>query len=69
MMRKKEMKKKEIRTEKTVEELRFTKKQLISSKKFKDLKDVLAVVLTENKTYGVQEAEEIVQKFMKGKVN
>lgn len=68
-MRKKEMKKKEIRTEKTVEELRFTKKQLISSKKFKDLKDVLAVLLTENKTYGVQEAEEIVQKFMKGKVN
>lgn len=52
-------------TEKTTQ--KFSKKQLLSVKKFADRKDALGAVL-EDKDYTVAESEEILNKFMKGKV-
>lgn len=47
---------------------RFSKKQLMSSKKFSGRKDLLNAVLSENEMYTVEAAEEKLNKFLKGKV-
>lgn len=62
---------KEIKIEEknVVIENKFTKKQLISSKLFRNNQDVLSAMLEDNKEYSESEAQEIIEKFMKGKVN
>ena len=47
---------------------RFSKQQLLSSKKFSDRKDLLNAVLSENEKYTVEAAEEKIKQFLKGKV-
>lgn len=47
---------------------RFSKQQLLSSKKFSGRKDLLNAVLSENEKYTVEAAEEKINKFLKGKV-
>lgn len=46
----------------------YTKEQLLASNRFKDRRDVLSVVLSSEASYSVPEAEELIDKFMKGKV-
>lgn len=46
----------------------YNKEQLISSKKFMNNKDVLSVLLEDDKEYSESEVNEIVENFMKGKV-
>lgn len=48
---------------------KYSKEQIIESKKFKSRVDVLKVILDENKTYTIAEVENEINKFMKGKVN
>lgn len=48
---------------------KYSKEQIIESKKFKSRVDVLNVILDENKTYTIAEVESEINKFMKGKVN
>lgn len=48
---------------------KYSKEQIIESKKFKSRVDVLNVILDENKTYTIAEVENEINKFMKGKVN
>ncbi len=47
---------------------KFTKEQLISSKKFSNNKDVLSALLEDDKEYSESEVNEIIENFMKGKV-
>lgn len=47
----------------------FSKEKLLASDRFGDRKDLLNVVLSENKDYTIAEAEQLINKFMKGKVN
>ncbi len=47
----------------------FTKKQLISSKKYSDRKDAINALLSENKTYTIEETDKILTDFMKGRQN
>lgn len=47
---------------------KFTKEQLISSKRFSNNKDVLSAKLEDDKEYTIKEAQEIIENFMKGKV-
>ena len=60
---------KKEKNNKTKEKYKFTKKQLISSEHFKNNKDVLSVVINDNEELSIKEAQERIEKFMKGKVN
>lgn len=46
----------------------FTKEQLLSSERFQGKRDLLNALLKENQTYTVSQAEEMIEKYMKGKV-
>lgn len=61
-------KKKEDRViEKEIE--RFTKEQIINSKKYNKYRDVLKSILEENKSYSIEDIEQIIKEFLKRKVN
>lgn len=47
----------------------YTKDQLLASGRFKGRRDVLNVVLSDEKTYSAPEAEELIDKFLKGEVD
>ena len=49
-------------------EVKFTKSQLIKSKKFSGKADVLNALLSDDKFYTIGDAEGIVEKYLKGKV-
>lgn len=55
---------------KTVEntESKFTKEQIVSSKKYIEDSDIVRALLEDNKTYTLKEVDNIVEKFRKGKV-
>lgn len=46
----------------------FTKNQLILSKKYGDRKDLLNVILEDNKSYSIKEVNKLIDNFMKAKV-
>jgi hypothetical protein len=50
-------------------EIKFSKSQLIESKRFSDLKDLLNTILEDGKEYTLDEVVSKVDKYMKGKVN
>ncbi len=47
---------------------KFTKSQLISSKRFCDRRDILNALLKDDKEYTVEAVEQEILKYMKGKV-
>ncbi len=55
------------KTDKTTEAL-HTKEQLLSSKKYYNRVDLLNVLLKDNVKYTHKEVEQLIDKFMKGKV-
>ncbi|WLD27660.1 hypothetical protein CDIFMA2_15420 [Clostridioides difficile] len=48
------------------ENYKFTKEQIVNSKKYITRKDLLNAILKENELYSFSEVEEIINKFMKG---
>lgn len=46
----------------------FTKEQLLSSKDFRDRKDILMVLVADDEVITKEEAAKRITKFMKGKV-
>ncbi len=58
-----------INGEENTEEVTFTKAQIISSKKYRDRKDLVNVLLKDDESYSFNEVDGLIQKFMKGKVN
>lgn len=46
----------------------FTKTQLLASKKYRGRKDVVNALLEDNRTYTMDEADAVINKFMKGRV-
>ncbi len=46
----------------------FTKEQLLASERFRNKRDLLNALLRENKLYAVSQAEEMIEIYMKGKV-
>lgn len=56
-----EPKKKEVDT--------FTKVSIISSLRFADYKDILTAILDDKKKYSISEVNDLLDKFMKGKVD
>lgn len=54
--------------EKVIIENKFTKEQLISSKLFRNNKDILNVLIQDNEEISIDEAQKRIEKFRKGKV-
>ena len=57
-------KKKEIQ-----QESKFTKEQILASKKYSNRRDALVAILYDNKSYTLEQVDSLLEKFMKGKVN
>ena len=51
------------------EDVKFTKDQIIKSKKFKNRVDLIKVILQDNKSYTLEEMQKEKDKFMKRRVN
>jgi hypothetical protein len=56
-------KKKEIQ-----QESKFTKEQILASKKYSNRRDVLVAILGDDKSYTLEQVDSLLDKFMKGKV-
>lgn len=54
--------------EKQVDDIRYTKEQLLKVKRFRDNVDILNVVLDEYSVYTVKETEKLIINFLRGKV-
>lgn len=50
------------------EETRYSKKQLVSSKKYASNRDLLQVLLEDNKSYTLKEVENKIKEFKKRRV-
>jgi len=48
------------------DDYKFTKEQIVNSKKYVNRKDLLNAILKENELYSFSEVEEIINNFMKG---
>ena len=47
----------------------FSKEQLLKSKKYRNRRDALGVILADDKMYSKEDVDSLLEKFMKGKVN
>lgn len=56
------------KTNEIVAENKFSKKQIVISKKYRNNVDLLNAILNDKKTYTLKEVDEIIKNFMKGKV-
>lgn len=63
------IKKEENEEETVVKKIKFTKAQLVSSKKYSASRDIIQAVLADDKMYSIEEVENEIEKFKKGKVN
>lgn len=63
-------KKEKVRKDETQmpQAVRFTKSQLVACKKFRNRRDILNSLLTDSGTYTIEETEEKITAYMKGKV-
>lgn len=48
---------------------RFTKAQLTASDKYAGRKDLIGALLDDDTEYTVEQADELIEKYLKGKVN
>lgn len=53
---------------KTKKQTEYSKEQLLSSKKYKSRRDLLSVLLLDNKKYSTATVDKLIEEFMKGKV-
>lgn len=47
----------------------YSKEQILASKKYKNRRDILGVLLADDKEYTFEKVDSLLEKFMKGKVN
>lgn len=52
----------------TKQEVLFTKKQILASKKYENRRDALGAILSDNGSYSQKQVDSLLEKFMKGKV-
>lgn len=50
-------------------EVKFSKNQLLAAKRFSGKRDILEALLSDGETYTVKTVEQMIEKYMKGKVN
>lgn len=49
-------------------ESKFSKNQLLAAKRFSGKRDILEALLSDDETYTVKTVEQMIEKYMKGKV-
>lgn len=52
-----------------MEEQTFSKKQILASKRYADLRDLVSAFLEDGKCYTLDEVDKMIEQYMKGKVN
>lgn len=57
---------KKVENSQTVQELKFTKQQLLKSQKFANRRDALQALLKDDETYTDEQVKQILDKFYKG---
>lgn len=62
------MKRKEVETP-VCEPDCFFKEQLAASERYRQQQDLIMALLTEGRTYTLEETDKIIQTYLKGKVN
>lgn len=62
------MAKNDVKAKKQTGSERFTKRQLVCSERYCNQSDLLCALLEDEKQYTLSEADEIMNRFMKGKV-
>ena len=60
---------KKVESNEKMQEPVYTKEQILDSKKYAHRRDILGVLLHDEKEYTVKEIDSLLEKFMKGKVN
>lgn len=60
---------KNIESKQAAEVVTFTKEQILSAKKYMHNQDIVNVVLEKGQLYQLDEVDELIEKFMKEKVN
>ena len=53
----------------TKQESKFSKEQILASKKYVNRRDALGAILADEKQYTFEQVDSLLDKFMKGKVN
>ena len=51
-----------------IEQPKFTKEQLLESDRFRDRKDLVSAILSDDGDYAIEFVEEQIEKYMKGQV-
>lgn len=49
-------------------EIKFSKEQILKSKKYENERDVISALLKEDKKYSFSDIDKLINDFMKGKV-
>lgn len=49
-------------------EVKFSKNQLLAARRFSGKRDILEALLSDEETYTVKTVEQMIEKYMKGKV-
>lgn len=62
------MAKKEVKTTNQAASERYSKRQLVCSERYCNQSDLLCALLDDGKLYSLSEVEEIMKRFMKGRV-
>lgn len=52
-----------------MDEVMYTKEQLLKAKKFAKQKDLVSAVLKNDERYTIEQTEKLIRKYLKGKVN
>ena len=47
----------------------YTKAQLLTSKKYQDRRDLLTALLADDQQYTGEQVDQLIERYMKGKVN
>jgi len=61
--------KKNNATEVATDSIGFTKESLVKSNRFKDKQDLVNAILDDGVEYTVNQVEDMIQNYLKGKVN
>jgi len=56
------------KTDKTVQEVKYSKEQILSANKYRNRKDILKRLLVDGKEYSIKQVDSLMGDFMKGKV-
>lgn len=56
-----------VKTDESPKVLKFSKKQILNSRKFANRKDLLTVLLKDKNTYSIKEVESVINNFLYGK--